>query len=263
MDLSAGVDELQRVADYRKARNLLRAFGGGSLIFGVLNTGIGVMALDEHPLNFVLVLIGGFQILVGLLNVAAPTSAGIIADGLAFLVVGGWNLFITVVNIQEGAPETGHFLIYGALQIGIGIYRFATFGQFSKELAHKPPAEDIKRLDVLVKDLQKANLKKSPDVITFKTSNFLGGWVEWRGRLAGASALLAHQRGHEALIAHKDDVTITKTGKVLIGKTLKAKFQVRDKKLNGLISPESFAKYEEWKEGDGQSDRDYDEDDLV
>jgi hypothetical protein len=37
-------------------------------------------------------------------------------------------------------------------------------------------------------------------------------------------------------------------GKVLLGKALNAKSQIADRSFNGTIAPESFARYEDWKQ---------------
>ena len=54
--------------------------------------------------------------------------------------------------------------------------------------------------------------------------------------------------GKDIIFARTKEVLFNCDGKVLLGKTLKAKFKIAGRSFNGTISPESFARYEEWKQ---------------
>jgi hypothetical protein len=59
MRLPGDVEELHLIAEYHTARRTLRRMGWGSIVFGIINTGIGMtFAFHLHPVNAVLALIG-------------------------------------------------------------------------------------------------------------------------------------------------------------------------------------------------------------
>ena len=60
-------------------------------------------------------------------------------------------------------------------------------------------------------------------------------------------ALFIDKRGYDIQVATRDDVLIRESGKVLIGKALKASIRIGDQWYQGLINPESYAKYKRWK----------------
>lgn len=247
----ADVDELQQIAEYRRARKTLRAAGIGGIIFGVLALAVGMPLLAVNPLNIVLVLIGALLLAEGIWNVSYPTAEGVIVDGLALLLVGLWNIFITFFNALAAGGGPGaalhvHWAVVGVFQIGYGVYRFASYRRFTEAFAEKPSAEDLKQMDQLVKKILKMKPKGAEDVITFQTTSSFKQQV-WTAQLAGDAAMFVAKVGHDVLVAHKEEVDIEVHGKALLGKTLKATFRIRDHTMKGLISPESYAKYEDWK----------------
>jgi hypothetical protein len=249
VDLSESVLELQKVAEYRRAKRILRAAGIGGIIFGLLALVIGVPLLEQNPINLILVLLGLVLLGEGIWNVALPTAEGVIVDGIALILVGLWNIFVSVLNVAAGATEGAHWGVVALFQIGYGIYRFTMYGRFYQAFQERPPAEDVKRLDDIVAKVMRSTYKNSADIINFQTRSFFKQQT-WKGQLTGAAALFVDQLGHDVLIAPQDDVEFVKQGKVLIGRTLKVTFRIKDQTFNGLISPESFARYEQWKQGE-------------
>jgi hypothetical protein len=138
--------------------------------------------------------------------------------------------------------------MWGVFAVIYAGYRFVSYPRFHRELSHRPPPEDVRRMDDLVKDLQQATLKNNPDVISFEIKPFQGP-QKWKARLAGSAALLAQVQGHEALIVFKDQFDIRETGKTFLSKDRKASFTLRDRTHPGTISPESLDRFEDWKNG--------------
>jgi hypothetical protein len=250
MDFADSVDELQEIAENRRARKILRASGIGAILFGVLALAIGIPLLAVDLLNVVLVGIGVLLLIEGIWNVSLPTAEGIIVDGIALILVGVWNIFIAFLSVLVNNPEPIRWGILGAVQIGYGIYRFTTYPRFYAALRHHPEPEDLKLMDKLVKQIQKTKTKATDDHIAFQTKGFLQQQV-WKGQLARAAALFVDQTGHEVMVLHEDQFEMTVRGKVLIGKTLKVSVRFKDRVTDGLISPEEYAKYESWKGREG------------
>lgn len=246
-DLADSVDELQKIAEYRRGRNILRKLGIGGIVFGAINLLVGVPLVAVNPINLILVLIGFLLLVDGICNVVYPTAEGILVDGADFVLVGLWNLAVTVINGMAAAVPDVHWAVIGVFQLGWAVYRFASYPRFHRAFRERPDPDDVRLMDDLVRKLLKADPKKSPDVITFRAKSFLKE-QNWKGQLSGGAALFAEPVGHEVLVARKEDVTVTVRGKVLLGKTLKASIRVKDRTLDGLIGPNSVAKYTAWKE---------------
>jgi hypothetical protein len=151
------------------------------------------------------------------------------------------------LSFAAGAHEEVRWGILGVVQIGYGIYRFATYPRFYAALRHQPEPAELKLLDDLVKQIQKTSTKKTDDHIAFQTKSFLKQQI-WKGQLARGAALFVDNTGHDVLVLHEDEVEMTVRGKVLIGKTLKVAVRLKDRRSEGLISPEEYAKYETWKQ---------------
>jgi hypothetical protein len=105
-------------------------------------------------------------------------------------------------------------------------------------------------MDALVNQILWANIKNTDDVVQFRQKDFFKQ-RSWKGQLAERAAAFVDQTNLDVLIARKEDVEIRVRGKVLIGKTLKASFSVRDRRMHVLISPESYQRYEAWKASGG------------
>jgi hypothetical protein len=246
VDLASNVNELQRVAEYRRAVKILRATGIGSIVVGIIALILGVVALEQSLINVGLILVGLFLVGTGIWNVALPSAEGIIIDGIALLVLPAWNLLVMVLNgpTFEATFKAG---IIAVALIGWAVWQFRNYGRFHEALAEKPSPEDLKGMDELVRNVMRAIPELDADVITFRLRGATKE-AEWRGRLAGGAALFVElPAGHEALVAPKEEVNITVTGKVLLGSTLKANIHIKDRNLSGLISPEAHARYEAWK----------------
>jgi hypothetical protein len=51
-------EQLQRIAELHQERARLRALARASIVWGLINMVLGVIALQDHPINLILVLIG-------------------------------------------------------------------------------------------------------------------------------------------------------------------------------------------------------------
>jgi hypothetical protein len=99
------LDELQQVAEYRRARKTLRAAGIGGLVFDTLALIAGVSMLAQNFINIILIMIGLLLLVEGCWNVFYPTAEGILVDGAALLLVGLWNIFVTIFNVMAAMDE--------------------------------------------------------------------------------------------------------------------------------------------------------------
>lgn len=263
-ELAASVDELQKVADYRKARRLLRSFGWPSLIIGIVNGALGyfVLTLEEPIFAGVLILVGLMQVGIGIFNLTSPVAEGVILDGFSFLAIACLNVIFFAMGAGRD-PDSVKSIMYGVIALGYSIYRFVSYPKFHRELSHKPEPEDMQRMDRMVAELQKATTKNSPDVIEFQMKMFQGQFP-WKGRLAAGAALLAQvTHGHEVFMVFKDQFEIKVKGKAFLSKNLKVNFVIRGETREGVIGPESLDRYELWKDGESLVPEPYPEDEPL
>ncbi len=239
------LDDLQRVSNYRLIRKILRPSGIGSIVFGLIAIAMGFRGMGDNPINVILGLIGIFLLVEGVWIVTSPTPFGMIVYGVALIIVGLWNIIITITN---SVSDGGHsfFAILGGWQIIWGCQSFGRYKRFSKLPINKPSDETVKIIDDIVNELTKAKTKDAQDVIEFQTKNQIKNQI-WKGRLAQDSAIFVQAAGQDVVFAKKSQVRIDKQGKVLIGKTIKAAFTLGDRNLNGTIDPDTFERYESWK----------------
>ena len=99
---SQEIEELQKISNYRSVNKGLRWPAIGSIIFGLIAIVSGVVSIEENPINLVLALIGIFLLIEGIWLIVAPNPKGMIADGIALLILGIWNITTTMMNWATG-----------------------------------------------------------------------------------------------------------------------------------------------------------------
>ena len=243
--LDAQLDELQKICNYRLVRKSLRPAGIGSIIFGLIAIAMGFGSMDEAPINAVLGLIGIFLLGEGI--VSAPRPGGMIVDGIALVILGVWNILITISNAKSGGGGGFHFFaIIGVWQIIWGCQSFGRYARVSQMAMIKPTDEALKKIDDMVKKVLKAKTRDTPDVIEFQGKG-MGAQSLWKAQLSQDSAVFVQVGGQDVVFTRKDQVHIETQGKVLIGKALNAEFRFSDRVLKGTIAPDLFDRYEAWK----------------
>jgi hypothetical protein len=247
MDERDDIDELHRLAEYRRANKILRTAGKGAALFGVLNVAMAIPAAERHPINFILLAISVLMLLEGLLNLLKPTAAGIIIDGAVFAIIGCWNIFVAVISILAGFGAQVPWGVYGVVLIGWGIYRFASFGRFARAFEKVPDPEALKNLGRMIARIKSLKSSEGSSLVNFRSKGFLKQ-QDWKGELGTKAAIFIDLNGYDVLVANKDDVEIEATGKVLIGKTLKVSVRIAEHSMRATMSPESYERYEDWKE---------------
>jgi hypothetical protein len=241
MQRLGSVEELQNASEYWLMRRTLRPTGIGSIVFGVIALFMGASSMGENSVNAVLALIGVFLLVEGIWILVAPSPGGMVADGIALILVGCWNVFVWVLS--SGRSE--FFIILGIWQIVWGVERFSRYRRFSRVPLEKPSEQVMKWLDENVKALASARSLPESDILEFRAT------ARWRAKLFEDAALFVFGSGQDVLLARKDHITFSCNGEpILNGKSLKATFGIGDRNLSGTISVEAFAKYGGWK-GEG------------
>jgi hypothetical protein len=242
------IDELHQIAEYRRARKMLRTSGWGALVFGVINIAIAIYWLQFSPINAILLFIALALLGVGIWEVVYPIAAAAIIDGLIAITLGLWNIFVTIINQAAGGPPQVHGIVFTVFMMSWGVSRFVMYRRFEDGLREAPEPEALERLDKVVAKIKKLKSSEADDIIGFRiAARFMRPQQDFKGQLGANAAIFIDKRGHDVLVAHKDEVRIKVKGKVLLGKTLKAAIRVGEHKLEGTISPESYQRYVDWK----------------
>ena len=246
MPATGRVAELQRAANFRTVRRLLRPAGIGSILFGVIAVGVGASTLREQPLNGVLLLLGLFLLGEGIWIVASPSPAGMIVDGIALIALGGWNILVTVVNASQGGGGGPHFFaVLGVMQIIWGFQSFARHRRFAALPMGQPSREAMAWLDEAVKDLGATRPQDAPDCIEFRVKGAKAAPGGWKGKLFPGMALVLG--GVEVIVSGKDETEVTPQGAGASGTDLEARFALGGQTLEGTISQASLDAFRRWK----------------
>jgi hypothetical protein len=246
MDLLQDERELEQIAEYHTLRDRVRAWGRGSIVFGLLNLAIGAYYLQFSPINLGLVGIALFMLVEGVWFTARPTAAGVLVDGVTLLLLALWNLFIAALALLVGEPPPLWALLFGALCLAFAVHRFVSYPRAQELFGRSYSEDELARMDELIRYVTTTKPKEAADIITFQAKSFVQQ-REWRALLSPGAALFVDMLSKRVVVARKEDVTFEQTGKVLLGGTLKATFRAREHTWNGLISPAAFAKYLAWK----------------
>jgi len=230
------IEELQRTADYRLLRKNLKGAAIGSIIFGVIAIGMGLVFMSEDPINVVLVFIGVFLLGEGIWLIRSPKPRGMIVDGIALCILGIWNIFVAITG------EVGGLVVLGFFQIIWGIQSFRRYRRFSGMSSQKPSKESLRQVDDVVKSVTKAKPSESENIIELQMGN-----KSWKGELAKDVGIFVDRAGDEVVFARRGEVGFTTRGEVTPGKPRNISILIGDRAFDGKISPESMERYESWK----------------
>jgi hypothetical protein len=232
---------LKNVFGYKVILKSLRPRAVGSVIFGVIAVVMGWLSVSENPLNIVLLLIGVFLLSEGTWLIVTPKPKGMVVDGIALLLVGAWNIFVTVINLVNGGGTGGLFGVYGIFQIVWGIQSFVKYSKFQKQYNDKPSTDDMKRVNDIIESVANSNPIESEDVVQFKSGK------QWMVKLLGDVAIFVTTKRNDVIVANRDEIVFANFGKKTFSKKLEFSLTVGERIIGGEISPESMKRLETWK----------------
>ncbi len=239
-DLSANWERLD-AASYRvSVIRSVRRSGWVSAVVGVLCAALGFVP----PGSPVLVALGAMLGLTGAWNVRRPSPAGLIVDGASIIALGIFNCSSLLWAEGADASSAGRWIVAGVVQIVWGVRRLAGFRAARAALSDP---EAMRQLETLVRDLAKRKPKSDPGVIEFVT-----GRVRSRRNRSGlypegAVALLDNRE--VIRMARRDEITIEKSGKAWIGRSIVVRVRMGDLEMKGEMSAEHYERFENWKLG--------------
>lgn len=145
------------------ARQTIRNIGIGGILWGLLNTAHGIVALEETILNVGLVGLGVLMIGTGIAALVHSTLTMLLVESLVGFLLFLWNAIVSLLNMAAGEPPNPLILIFPLI---ITVVFFLQYWRLRHLRAHVDSlgAEELKRAREMCKTLFKEKLKTSPTV---------------------------------------------------------------------------------------------------
>jgi len=232
MEALQNLNELRMACQYRILRRMLRAGGVGSIIFGLFALARGGSLIETSRLGEGSTLIGLFLVAEGIWILAVPRPSGLIMEGITFLVVGLWNLFISALG------DSGGLLILSLLQLYWAVRYFRRYSGFSALAGCAPPKGSVQWLEDNIKGLLKRQPAQSPDTVEFHCQG------PWKARLFQNGAMFVTAGGRHVFVLGKGDIGLQEGP--YDGRVAKVSLRLGTANVNGTISPQSLARLSAW-----------------
>jgi len=153
------VEIFENAWEYAVLRKTFRSGGGWSIFWGIIAILMGVGLSSQSSLNFLLVPIGFFLLITGIAGRGNLSVGVIVGDGLALLLIGIWNIGITIMNATDGY-QPSFWGVLGVMQILWGIRRLILIPCFQKiAVVPIPIVDHVERLVNFVQEIQSNNEK--------------------------------------------------------------------------------------------------------
>lgn len=233
------VRELEDAWEAAQQRKNLRSSGGWSILWGAFAILGGLASLEQSGCNGVLVLIGLFLVGTGIAAWRKPSPGALQADAAAMLLVGLWNIAITLTS---GDSSQSFWAIAGVVQIVWAVQRFARHSKFTR-VQHIPESL-ITHVEALVGRIQRANVAATGDLIEFQAKG-----KRWKGQLAPEMVTLVAGNAQEVRFAPREGFTLTTQEEAVPGKQVKTSIRVKADTWTGRMPYQSLQRYEDWQAG--------------
>ncbi len=149
------------------ARRIIKGVGIGGIIWGVINTGIGILAIQDNIINWALVVLGILMFTVGILAIFKPTRKTLLLEAITALILLIWNISITVWNTMEaGVPFEPRGIIFPLIITVIFFNYYRKLLPVDEQIS-SIGSEHIKRVTELCKRLFKLKPKENDNLILF------------------------------------------------------------------------------------------------
>ncbi len=238
------LSELKKVADTRMIQKILRPAGIGSLVFGLIAIFMGLQGAKDMPINSLLALIGVMLFFEGAWCVIDPRPVGLVVDGIALIILGVWNIIITIVNLSAGSSSLGGFVVLGIWQISWGIQGIKRYKQYSYLSATKITPESFQNFENMIEEIRLTPESGSDNIIEFQVKRFFKA-MTLKGKLIKDLVLFVGP-GKEFFMEKITDVKITLTKANQDISPLKASLSISGQVFPGEISQSSLDKYTRW-----------------
>jgi len=241
------LSELKTAADTRMIQKILRPAGIGSIVFGLIAIFMGLQGAKDMPINSLLALIGVMLFFEGAWCVIDPRPVGMVVDGIALIILGVWNIIVTIVNLSAGSSSLGGFVVLGIWQISWGIQGIKRYQKYSYLSATKVTPESFQNFENMIEEIRLTSESGSENIIEFQVKRVFKT-MTLKGKLIKDLVLFAGP-GKEFFMEKITDVKITLTKANQDVSPLKASLSISGQVFPGEISHSSLDKYTRWVSG--------------
>lgn len=145
-------------------RKLIRNIGIGGMIWGVINTGIGLIAIQETAINAGILILGVMMLGTGVQALRSPTLGVLLAETIVTVLLFAWNLGISVLNISAGEPFDPRGLVFPLVIAVVFANNYRKLGHLRELIALVAP-DKIQAAKQVCKAIVKRKLKDEPLII--------------------------------------------------------------------------------------------------
>ena len=179
-------------------RKMIRTIGIGAVIWGVINLGLGMYALQLSLLNIGLVALGALMLATGIRAMTSPSLNVLLTETILAALLFFWNLGVSILYFQAHGVAEPQGLIFPLVIAGMFFNYYRKLGHLREQIASVAP-EKIKATKQMCKALVKKKLKDEPTVV--QTTD-----RKCRAQLMDGSAFFIQRDLMRAFVASRDDL---------------------------------------------------------
>lgn len=193
-------DEENKILIAICTRKLIKGIGIGGVIWGLINTALGVYAIQDSPINIGLLALGLLMLGTGVQALRKPTHGVLLAECISAFLLLAWNVSIGILNfVMYDIPDFSGFFWPLVFFIFIVNY-YRKVSHLKDQIAAIDPSS-VKATKKMCKDLIKKKLKDEPLVL--QTSN-----RKCRVQLMDEGALFIQRDLMRAFIVPKNEIIL-------------------------------------------------------
>lgn len=228
------VEILEKAWRFGVLQKSLRSGGVWNIFWGSIAILLGLSTISESSTNGFLLLIGSFLVITGFVARGNLSIGGIVGDGIGLLMVGIWNVALTIMNISDGY-QPGFWGTLGVLQILWGIGRLLQIPSYNKVAdASIPIVNHIERLVHFVQETP-----KSEKIIEIQVKS-----NRWKALLMPEMVLLVTDRAKEARFVPRSQFRLTIIKEPRPTKPVMVSIGLGKETWSGTISAEHLNRYD-------------------
>ncbi len=146
------------------ARKMIRNIGIGGIIWGVINMGVGALAIQVDVINAGILMLGMMMFGAGVQALRSPTLGMLLTETILSALLFFWNLCISVLNLLAGAPFDPRGLIFPLIIAIVFANNYRRQGHLRDLIATVDP-EKIEATKRVCKTIIKKKLKDEPLIV--------------------------------------------------------------------------------------------------
>jgi hypothetical protein len=217
-------------------RRWIRNIGIGGIVWGLLNIGIGVVAMQDTLINAGILILGILMLGAGFLALRRPTLGVLLVETIITILLLIWNIGVLILNMLAGEASQPHGVIFTVFIAYLFISNYRKLGHLRELVATIEPGK-IKATKQMCKAIVKQKLKGAAHLV--QTTD-----RKCRAQLIEDRAFFIHRDMMRAFVAGKDAVEAAIVKPAAPGWTLRFVHPLGE--LRYRFDKASTAKLREW-----------------